>query len=106
MSQGYTVDTDAVRGVVSKFGEPADKLEDAKKALEASLQSAGECWGNDEAGQAFAKDYLPCVPDTVKFFTELAKGIRDLKKSVETAMDSYDKYEADMRDNMPGTELT
>ncbi|NIH77586.1 WXG100 family type VII secretion target [Amycolatopsis viridis] len=106
MSEGYTVDTGAVRGVVSKFDDPADRLEDVGKALEAALESAGECWGDDEAGKAFANDYLPCVPDTTKFFAELAKGIRSLKKSVETAMDDYDKHEVKTLKSMPGTELT
>ena len=106
MTSGYTVDPDAVRGVLGKFAAPADTLEDAKKALVSALQSAGECWGNDEAGQSFAKDYVPAVEPTEKFFTELAKGIRDLQTGVKEAMDAYDERDAELREAVPGQELT
>lgn len=55
---GYTADTDALHGNAPKYDAVAQKVHDIYTALSEALAAEGACWGNDDAGRAFASKYV------------------------------------------------
>ncbi|MGC7093261.1 WXG100 family type VII secretion target [Amycolatopsis lurida] len=95
--QGFTLDPDAATTAAGKLNIAADQLEDAGKALADALAAEGACWGDDESGQEFAKDYVPGAEGAVKAFTSIVEGIRALKTNVETAVQSMEGADETVR---------
>jgi uncharacterized protein YukE len=79
---GYTMDPDAVKDGAGKFGPVADQLDDATTALTNAIHSLGNCWGDDDSGKEFAKDYVPGSQQAVDAFGSLAESIRGMQKNI------------------------
>lgn len=93
-SDGFTVDPARMRTGATKFDTAADMLEDACARLESGLAAQGECWGGDESGQEFAKDYVPGQQQAVEAFRSLAQALRNVRSNVDanaTAHESTDQ---------------
>lgn len=52
-------DPQALRGTQPSFTSVADTITTGAQKLAAVIAAEGECWGNDEIGQSFAKNYTP-----------------------------------------------
>ncbi|WP_370945823.1 WXG100 family type VII secretion target [Amycolatopsis sp. cg5] len=85
-SGGFTADPDAVLVAAKGFLNAADQLEEATKALQSALAAQGACWGDDESGKEFAKDYVPGAEGGVEGFGSLVQGLRGMHQNVDTAM--------------------
>ncbi|GHF10877.1 hypothetical protein GCM10017786_50690 [Amycolatopsis deserti] len=85
---GHDMDPDTVRSGAGKFPPAGDDLKAAGDALKAALAAQGACWGNDESGQAFAKDYEPAAKNCVEAFGSLDKALKDVAKAVKSAADA------------------
>jgi uncharacterized protein YukE len=83
---GFTADPESVMTGATGLKIAADQLEDAGKELQAALAAQGECWGTDDSGKEFAKDYVPGAQGAADAFGSLVEGLRGLYKNVETAM--------------------
>jgi uncharacterized protein YukE len=97
---GFTVDPEFVRNGASKLSIAADQLADAGAALQAALAAQGECWGNDESGKEFAKDYVPGSKNAGEAFGSLADGLRALQKNIETAMASIENADNTVKNTL------
>ncbi|MBE9373049.1 WXG100 family type VII secretion target [Saccharopolyspora sp. HNM0983] len=58
---GMDVDPEALRSQAPKFGSAADAVGEVLDTLSAAIEAEGECWGTDDAGQEFAKNYSPAT---------------------------------------------
>jgi hypothetical protein len=81
---GFTADPDAVMTGATGLKNAAEQLEDARKELQNALAAQGECWGNDDSGKEFAKDYVPGSQGAAQAFGSLVEGLR--YANVEKAM--------------------
>ncbi|WP_246256813.1 WXG100 family type VII secretion target [Amycolatopsis anabasis] len=97
---GFTMDPDAVKTGAGRFGPVVDGLNAAKRELESALQAAGECWGGDESGKEFAKDYVPGAQQAVEAFGTLAQGVAGLRKNVESGAEGHDARNAEAMKNI------
>ncbi|AXB44061.1 WXG100 family type VII secretion target [Amycolatopsis albispora] len=84
------VEPDVVRAAAPKFSAVSDGVTKAKNDLWAKGQGEGAPWGDDEAGEEFAKGYLPAVKLAETKFFQLAKAIEDTRKALDTAADRYE----------------
>jgi hypothetical protein len=84
-SGGYTIDVDAVQAGAAKLSIGADQLEEAAKELQNALQAQGDCWGDDDSGKEFAKDYVPGSQGAIEGFANLVAGLRGLHQTVDSA---------------------
>jgi len=100
---GHEMDPDTVRSGAAKYGPLADDLTDAGKKLESALEAIGACWGDDEGGKAFAKDYEPAAENCVDAFGDLAKALRGVAKNVKAAADAVDGTHEDAADAIKKT---
>lgn len=86
MTSGFRIQPDEVRAGASAFGVAADMLSEAGSTLSNALSAQGACWGGDESGQQFSKDYVPAAEGTVKAFSQLSEAIQAIKTALnETA---------------------
>lgn len=85
---GHEMDPDTVRSGAGKFPPAGDLLKQAGEALKTALAAQGACWGNDESGQAFAKDYEPAAKNCTEAFGSLSQALKDVAKAVKDAADA------------------
>lgn len=99
---GFTMDPGRVRAAAPKFDVAADELQHAKQALEGALQAAGNCWGNDEAGQQFGQSYLPGAHGVGEAFDSLAAALRDMHAKATDAADTFERIDQGGRQTFQG----
>lgn len=87
---GFSIQPDVAASAATKLGSAGDQLANVGRALADALAAEGACWGGDESGQEFAKDYVPGADGAVKAFTSLADGLRSMKQAVTDAMTAYE----------------
>lgn len=95
---GFEVNPEALRGASPKFDGSADKLESALTKLNGVLQAEGQCWGGDEAGQEFAKQYEPGSQqgtDGIKGIAGALHQVRGELDDTARTWDDVDKANAD-----------
>ncbi|GAB3573994.1 hypothetical protein GCM10027445_34150 [Amycolatopsis endophytica] len=85
---GHDMDADTVRSGAGKYPPVGDLLKEAGDKLKAALEAQGACWGDDESGQAFAKDYTPAAKNCTEAFGSLDQALKNLAKSVKEAADA------------------
>ncbi|GAA3043056.1 hypothetical protein [Actinokineospora globicatena] len=88
MTSGFEMDPAAVTGGAGGFGTAGDLLGDAATRLTDGLSAQGACWGGDESGKTFAKDYVPAVEGMTKAFGDLAAALQAIKKALTDSVAS------------------
>lgn len=87
---GFDVSVSGLRRGAGQYGAASDSLDGVMQALNSALQAEGQCWGGDESGQAFAKEYVPNSEATLEAFENLAKALGDIRTGVEQTADAYE----------------
>lgn len=87
---GFDVSVSGLRRGAGQFGAAGDALTGVVEALSSALQAEGQCWGGDESGQAFAKQYVPNSQATLEAFKNLAQALDDIRGGVEESADAYE----------------
>ena len=84
---GAHIDPDRERAGATKFDVAADRLEQVHQDLQRQLQEQGPCWGADESGQAFAKDYEPGADGMEQALQSLTGALRSMREQVQGVAD-------------------
>ncbi|WP_433663012.1 WXG100 family type VII secretion target [Nocardia sp. CA-128927] len=74
----FRADPDALRATRSGFTDVSDRIAAAAKNLQRVIDAEGECWGSDQIGRSFAKNYTPSVPKALKGVDGLSKAMNNL----------------------------
>ncbi|OXM71100.1 WXG100 family type VII secretion target [Amycolatopsis vastitatis] len=93
---GFTAEPDAVLRASNGLVTAADGLENALKALQGALDAQGECWGNDDSGKEFAKDYVPGAQGATEGFANLVQGLRGMQQNVAKSMKALSGADEDV----------
>jgi hypothetical protein len=83
---GFTAEPDAVLRASNGLTTAADGLDSALKTLQGALDAHGACWGDDDSGKEFAKDYVPGSQGAVEGFANLVQGLRGMQQNVAKSM--------------------
>jgi uncharacterized protein YukE len=82
-------DTEGIRSGGKKIGQAGEDLGEVLNTLVAALDSQGQCWGNDEAGQEFAKDYVPASDGCRNALQQLVQALGQIDENLQqTAAES------------------
>jgi hypothetical protein len=92
------VERDQLKQAGGGFQDGARSLRSAGSKLDGALSAEGKCWGSDETGQAFEKDYLKNAQDVLKMIEQVAKNIEEIK----TGIDEMAGTVGDAEDNTGG----
>jgi WXG100 family type VII secretion target len=99
-ASGFSAAADQIRTGSQKFNDVTGGLQQTAQTLSSVLDSQGECWGGDETGQAFAKDYVPQAQTAVQAFTTMVSNIQALQQNLDQAAASYEGTDADAAQNI------
>ncbi|MCA2210146.1 MULTISPECIES: type VII secretion target [Nocardia] len=83
------VDPDGLRNTQPAFTSVASTITTAAQQLAAVIAAEGECWGGDEIGAAFAKNYTPGVEPGQQAITGLATVMTQLGTNMVTIADTF-----------------
>ncbi|MGH3998783.1 MAG: WXG100 family type VII secretion target [Pseudonocardiaceae bacterium] len=87
---GFRVDPVRLRGASPRFDMVADQVRDARTALETALAAEGPCWGEDAAGQTFARGYLPQAEATTQALGTVVEALRAIRVSLDAATGTWE----------------
>ena len=93
MSDTMRVDTAALRGAEPAFQTLSTAVGQVLSRLTTALDAEGRCWGGDEVGSHFEKDYLEGVRNTCDGMASLRDAVADIGRSVLAAADAVDGAE-------------
>ena len=97
---GFTADPDAVLRAMPGLNTAADGLDDAAKALQSALSAQGNCWGDDDSGKEFAKDYVPGSQGAVEGFANLVQALRGMAGNVQQSMQALQGSDAQINEQL------
>ncbi|MFD3704971.1 WXG100 family type VII secretion target [Nocardia sp. NPDC058658] len=83
------IDPEALRNTQPGFVAVASTITTAAQTLAAVIAAEGECWGGDEVGAAFAKNYTPGVDPGQKAVSGLASVMTQLGQNMVTVADTF-----------------
>jgi uncharacterized protein YukE len=94
MSDVMRVDSVALRQAAPRFSALSGQLDGVFRQLAAALAAEGECWGTDDTGKAFAKEYLPAAQQIADAGREVADAVEDVGARLVKVADLADAAEA------------
>lgn len=95
MNSGFSADPAKLRQHGGEFAGHAEKAGEIHRTLRQALSDAGECWGDDEAGHAFAAAYHQPAQDTLGKLGALPAGLADVGDRFTSTADRYEQTEHD-----------
>ena len=93
MSEGFWIDPEMVRAAAPGFHQLGQRMDEVFATLRARLEAEGHCWGWDDYGKAFAKDYLPARDNAAEFFPQMVQGLKDIAAGLVEAADTAGRGE-------------
>ncbi len=102
VGETFSADTDGLRERAPQFDVIGAEVAETVRTLRAALSSAGEPWGKDDAGRAFAETYVPehkrAMSDLESLVEVLQQAGPDLRNLAES-FDSQDRAVAQRVNN-------
>lgn len=99
-SPGFAVDPGGLWNVAPQFSDTADQLSSALSALQGTLDSLGNYWGDDEAGQQYAQNFTGARDGAVKYHTDLVTLFTTTGNVVSGWANTYPNAEQTVVDSM------
>ena len=90
---GFTADTNAMQDHGAAFGPVGEQIAGIYTKLLGRLNSAGDCWGDDEAGRQFAKQYVPGAENALAAVQGASEGVASVKRAVDSWAQAYQSVE-------------
>ncbi|GAA0523987.1 hypothetical protein GCM10011581_45160 [Saccharopolyspora subtropica] len=91
---GMRMQPEEIRSGGKKIGDSGDDLDQVLSKLKSALDAEGECWGNDEAGQNFAKDYTKGRDSVLKSLQKVIKALGDIDDNLRATADDTESGDA------------
>lgn len=86
---GFTVTPADLAGTSGRYTDLAQGVKEVHEKLLQTLNEQGDCWGGDEAGAAFAKDYVPYAVQALRQMDEIDGGVQAMAAAVRTWAKNY-----------------
>ncbi|WP_188316414.1 WXG100 family type VII secretion target [Solihabitans fulvus] len=86
---GYEVDVAALRSGGDSFTHTGDAIEAVRSTLQNALDSEGTCWGGDDSGKAFVKEYGPNSANALDALKSMVQAMNDIRTGIDQSADAY-----------------
>ncbi|MFD9960262.1 WXG100 family type VII secretion target [Amycolatopsis sp. NPDC058986] len=93
MSQPFGVDTERLGKTAADAEGLAARLDRIYNALHNATVSAGNCWGADDTGKAFEKNYDKNSKDVLQAMREMGEVVRSMGDGVSTMAKGFQRTE-------------
>ncbi|MEU2032206.1 hypothetical protein [Nocardia amamiensis] len=90
MAESLSVDLAQLRESAAELRQAAEDAERVANELKAALADEGEFWGDDEAGETFARTYEPGADRTLEGFDDLVADMRAMSSAMKDAADAFE----------------
>jgi len=100
-ADGFKAAAGQIRTGANAFSSMTDAVNTTSQTLSSILASQGNCWGNDEAGQAFAKDYVPASQEALQAFHTLIQNIQLLQQNLQQTANAYEGSDEAAKKSLP-----
>jgi hypothetical protein len=97
---GFAVDPAALGSTARPYHEVAAQVSALHQTLSAALDAIGPCWGDDEAGQQFASNYVPNKELTLDEFGRAAGALGSAAGGIGGWHHGYVSAESDIADGL------
>lgn len=84
------LDAVGVRGGATKIGSAGEDLKQVFDTLKSAIDAEGECWGHDETGQEFAKNYVPGKDGVVDALGKLSEALGNIMTNLKQTADDIE----------------
>lgn len=86
---GINAHTNDMSNQAPQYQATADQVEQLYQTLSAALDGYGPCWGNDDAGQEFARKYVEPAYKALTQMDTANKGLTSMAGGVWSWVKSY-----------------
>jgi hypothetical protein len=101
---GFTVDPSGLGSNAPVYGAHADEVAAIHLRLASRLDAEGACWGNDDAGTAFARQYVGPALAALRMMITTQQGLDSMVGGVyqwaQSYLDSDDAVQQHLRDQL------
>jgi len=101
MAERTSIDMAGTQAVIQQLRQLGMSFEQAAATMKDAAARYDGCWGNDEFGEAFAKNYAPNAGKTIENVSTLANNLGLTADAVTKAVDNLVQV-----DEINGTRLT
>ncbi|MCP2260254.1 hypothetical protein LX15_003967 [Streptoalloteichus tenebrarius] len=92
-----------VRSAAARMTRAGDAMERAVQALRHALDAEGECWGHDESGEKFAKEYVPLRDKQLEGLGKIVEVLHKVGEGLGKMVDDFERRDADNSRALGGT---
>jgi uncharacterized protein YukE len=93
--ENFYLDPEAVRRIAAGNRTTHDNLDGAFAELQRVLDANDGCWGSDDVGENFAKNYVETADGTRDSSTDMVTALDDLSTGLESAVDGFTGLDAE-----------
>jgi hypothetical protein len=97
---GFTVDPSGLSGNAQAYGALADDVAAIHLTLATKLDAEGACWGNDQAGAAFAAKYVDPAVRALAMMISTQRGLESMVSGVYQWAQSYVDSDESLRQDL------
>lgn len=97
---GFTVDPSGLAGTTPNWGAQADQVRQIFTKLTSRLNAEGDCWGNDQAGTAFAGKYVGPALGALQYMDATNEGLTSMMGGIATWAANYVNSDQAARDDL------
>lgn len=100
MPNGYTVDPAALQSASPQYESHAQQVADIYNELTSKLLAEGDCWGNDDAGRAFAGNYVGPAINALESMRQHSDGLATIAEGVYAWARNYISADEAAKDDL------
>jgi hypothetical protein len=89
MTDGFRTDNDLLSRRAGAFDGLAERAGRIVDDLRAGVESHGQCWGNDDAGRAFAEGHVGPARAALRGIGDLPDGLTDVGSRLRATAITY-----------------
>ena len=93
MTQGFWIEPEVVQAAAPAYQQLGQRMDEVFSTLRARLEAEGHCWGWDDYGKAFEKDYVPARDNASEFLPQMVQGLKDIAAGLIEAADTANRGE-------------
>ena len=100
MPDGYTVDPSVLQSSRPEYESHAQQVADIYNELTSKLLAEGDCWGNDDAGRAFAGNYVGTAVSALESMRQHSEGLVTIAEGVYAWARNYISADEAAKDDL------
>ncbi|WP_062993617.1 WXG100 family type VII secretion target [Nocardia anaemiae] len=95
MNDRVQLDPDSLRRDSARLAELGDQVARTYAGLRDSLANANGCWGDDDLGEAFAKNFTPQADELLRDLQAMAESLRGTAQQAAAAAHDFEAQDLD-----------